>query len=143
MSEIIRDARKTTIVPSWGGGNVLTATTAFDGWVSPWIDCSQATAIRLYLAILKNDATYVILRPEFDDEIASDGYRNFRPAPADSNPYPDDIFFTMAGFAATLDKVTYLVPTRGAGKVRFKAAKFGGSGTVTLDAAYALTTERV
>lgn len=143
MGEIIRDRIKTPIVPVWGGGNVLSATTAFDGWVSPWIDCSQATAIRLYLAILKADATYVILRPEFEDEAGTDTYRSFRPAPADGNPFPDDIFFTMAGFGATLDKVTYLVPTRGASKVRFKAAKFGGSGTVTLDASYALTTERV
>lgn len=120
--------------------SVSTVTTSFaSGWLSEWAEPGKGKNVRLNFEISKADATSIEIRLEFDDDRDSGGYEVWSYSPdavanTDSLPLYAKRWVITASELPTDGRVTFRYHGRLARRLRLKAKKSGGSGTVTMSA---------
>jgi len=112
--------------------STTTVTTAYaSGWVTSWIDPGLAWFARMLLFVTKADATTIELLLEVEDVDGTDGYETWRISSGAASK--DEVTLTAADLGTT-HRIALQVDVSDVRRLRLRAKKTGGSGTVTLTA---------
>lgn len=106
-------------------------TSAYTGWVSSWIDVTDAEMATVLLTIVKGSETSILLIVEHEDVTETTGYRMQKIASGAASD--DELTITSDSLAAT-DYVAIPLQVQGSARIRVKAKYSGGSAPGTVAA---------